>query len=172
MPAVSGPSRQQLPGKLSRPRSRQAPAGQIVSDDVQTTLGHFDEITTMIALLEHSPQLADKIRRWRLQNYGERLAAGVAGARNDETLRAYRALSPLMQRAFRAVVEGIDKLAESAVDLYRRAADPPTPDQVNAGLAIGKGLRQLRDRAMALLEPSGAGGSPARMRQDPRSRQG
>jgi hypothetical protein len=173
MSAVARPSRQQLPVKPGKPRSRQPAPGQRTggAQAATTTLGHFDEIATMIALLEHSPELAGKIREWRPQKYAERLAAGAAGVRDDEILRAYGALSPLMQRAFRAVVEGIDKLQESAADLYGHAQEPPTPDQVKAGEAIGRSLRVLLERAMALVESPGGGSSAARLHRDPRSRQ-
>ena len=103
----------------------------------------------MIEILDRLPELADDIKAWRPRPYAERAREG----QNDAILRAYDSLSPLMQRAFQAVVAGLDKLAESAVDFYDHTHQPPTPSEIAAGAEIGRSMRQLLERALALVEP-------------------
>jgi hypothetical protein len=117
-------------------------------------LDHFHQIATMIALLDRLPELAGEIRDWRPQSYADRLAEAPRG-QSDDILRAYGELSPLMQRAFQAVVAGLDKLAESAAELYDHTHKPPTAGEIKAGAEIGRSMRQLLERAMALVESAG-----------------
>ena len=114
----------------------------------------FREIATMVEVLDHLPDFADEIRDWRVPDKGER-PQWLAQDRKDEIWRAYGDLGPVTQRAFQAVVAGIDKLAESAVDLCDHTHQPPTPDEIKAGAEIGQSMRQLLDRAMALVDPAG-----------------
>jgi hypothetical protein len=126
-------------------------------------LNHFQQIATMIELLDRLPEIAGDIRDWRPQTHAGHLAEAPRGE-NDEILRAYGELSPLMQRAFQAVVAGLDKLADSAVDLYDHTHKPPTPSEIEAGAEIGGSMRRLLERAMALVASArphgGAGRSP------------
>ncbi|WP_158814398.1 hypothetical protein [Methylocapsa sp. S129] len=115
------------------------------------SLDHFQQIATMIELLDRLPELAGDIRDWRPSHYADQLAEAPRG-KNDDILRAYGELSPLMQRAFQAVVAGMDKLAESAADLYDHTHRPPTSSEIKAGAEIGRAMRQLLERAMALVE--------------------
>jgi hypothetical protein len=111
-------------------------------------LDRFRQIAAMVEVLDHLPDYAGDIRDWRSPDKGERPSRG----RKDEIWRAYGDLGPVTQRAFEAVVAGIDKLAESAVDLCDHTHQPPTPDEVKAGAEIGQSMRQLLDRAMALVD--------------------
>jgi hypothetical protein len=126
-------------------------------------LDHFHQIATMIEVLDRLPDFAGDIRDWRPRIHGERLAGAPHGQR-DEILRAYGELSPLTQRAFQAVVAGIDKLAESAVELCDHTHKPPTAGEIKAGADLGKSMRQLLERAKALVESAGAPGGAGRQR--------
>jgi hypothetical protein len=119
-------------------------------------LDRFRQIVTMIELLDHLPDLARDIADPRGRSPADRLAE-APWSQNEDLARAFGELSPLMQRAFQAVTAGLDKLAESAVDLYDHTHQPPTPDEIKAGAEIGRSMRQLLDRAMALVETGGAG---------------
>jgi hypothetical protein len=164
MPAVSKSPRHRSPATLHRARSaRPQRSGGLQASG--SSLDHFREIVAMIDLLDRSPEFADNIRTWRPQNYAQQLVEAPAGGQDGEVLRAYRELSPLTQRAFRAVVAGIDKLAQSAVDLYGDTHKPPTLDEIRAGAAIGRSLSQLLERAMALVDAAGAGDSLALSRK-------
>jgi len=118
-------------------------------------LGRFREIATMVEVLDHLPDFADDIRDWRAPDKGEP-PQWLPQDRKDEIWRAYGDLGPVTQRAFQAVVAGIDKLAESAVDLCDHTHQPPTPDEIKAGAEIGQSMRQLLDRALALVDPADA----------------
>ena len=126
----------------------------------------FREIATMVEVLDHLPDFAGDIRDWRAADKGER-PQWLPQDRKDEILRAYGDLGPVTQRAFEAVVAGIDKLAESAADLCDHTHQPPTPDEIKAGAEIGRSMRQLLDRAMALVDPADA--RRRRSRNDRRS---
>jgi hypothetical protein len=79
-------------------------------------LGHFRQIATMIEILDRLPELAGDIASGHPPRRGK-FPLDALQDHEDEISRAYGELSPLTQRAFQAVVAGIDKLAETAVDL-------------------------------------------------------
>ena len=116
-------------------------------------LDRFRQIATMVEVLDHLPDFAGDIRDWRPSDKGAPPQWPPQGQK-DEILRAYGDLGPVTQRAFQAVVAGIDKLAESAVDLCDHTHQPPTAEEIKAGAEIGQSMRQLLDRAMALVDPA------------------
>jgi hypothetical protein len=126
-------------------------------------LDHFHQIATMIEVLDRLPDFAGDIRDWRPRIHGEHLADAPHGQR-DEIWRAYGELSPLTQRAFQAVVAGIDKLTESAVELCDHTHKPPTAGEIKAGADLGKSMRQLLERAKALVESAGVPNGGGRQR--------
>jgi hypothetical protein len=126
-------------------------------------LDRFRQIATMAEVLDHLPDFAGDIRNWRAPDKGEPPQWPPPGQK-EEILRGYGDLGPVTQRAFQAVVAGIDKLAESAVDLCDHTHQPPTPDEIKAGAEIGQSMRQLLDRALALVDPAGV--RRGRSRQD------
>ena len=128
-------------------------------------LDRFRQIATMAEVLDHLPDFAGDIRDWRPSDQGEPPQWPPEGQK-EEILRGYGDLGPVTQRAFQAVVAGIDKLAESAVDLCDHTHQPPTPDEIRAGAEIGQSMRQLLDRAMALVESPAAGPGVRRQRKD------
>jgi hypothetical protein len=131
-------------------------------------LDRFRQIAAMVEVLDHLPDYAGDIRDWRSHGKGERPQWPPRG-RKDEIWRSYGDLGPVTQRAFEAVVAGIDKLADSAVDLCDHTHRPPTPDEIKAGAEIGQSMRQLLDRAMALVDSAGARRHrPRHDRQSPR----
>jgi hypothetical protein len=118
-------------------------------------LRQFDEIVTMIWLMDRLPDLADDIRSWRPQSD----VGPFADARQrqkDEILRIFDGLDPAMRRAFEAVAAGLDKLAQSAVDLCNHARRPPTPDELEVCAAAGRSMQRLLERAAALVESADA----------------
>jgi hypothetical protein len=149
MPTVTKPSR-------GPPRPGRAGSG--------AASGHndgFAQIAAMIAFLERLPDLSDDIEGRR----SHRRDAHITDAfqrENDNPLRADGVLDPLTRRAFEAVVAGFDRLAESAADLCGQADKPLTPGEREACAEIGKSMRQLLERAMALVESPGALKSGAR----------
>ena len=166
MPAVTKSPREPA-AKLDEAGGIRPPTGGEPGDGWDApggSLDHFQQVATMIEILDRLPELAGDIRDWRPQNYADQLADAPRG-QNDDILRAYGELSPLMQRAFQAVVAGIDKLAESAIDLYDHTHKPPTPSEIEAGADIGRSMRQLLERAMALVDSSGARSDPRRPRR-------
>jgi hypothetical protein len=138
-------------------------------DDERSTrstdyFGHFRQIATMIEILDRLPELAGDIASGRLLRRA-RFPMDALHDHEDEISRAYGELSPLTQRAFQAVVAGIDKLAETAVDLCDHAHEPPTPGEAEAGAEIGRSLRQLLERAIALVESAAANSGDRLSRQ-------
>jgi hypothetical protein len=143
-----------------RPIKLDADACQPQTDAAATGVGaqlagnylkQFREIVTMIELIDRLPNLADDIRDWRPHNESGHFAS--AGDRpNAEILRAFGALNPLMRRSFQAVTAGLDKLAESAVDLCDPKRKPLTPGEMEACAEIGRSMRRLLERAVALVE--------------------
>jgi hypothetical protein len=117
-------------------------------------LDRFRQIATMVEVLDHLPDFAGDIRDWRSPDRSEPPQWPPQGQK-EEILRGYGDLGPVTQRAFQAVVAGIDKLAESAADLCDHTHRPPTPDEIKAGAEIGQSMRQLLDRALALVDPAG-----------------
>jgi hypothetical protein len=164
MRAVIKPPREPVaePDERGRPPVPADEAAPAVAD----YLDHFRQIATMVEVLDRLPELAGDIRDWRPASDGGPPSEAGPGPK-DEILQAFGDLSPLTRRAFEAVVAGIDKLAESAVDLYDHTHQPPTPDEIKAGAEIGHSMRQLLDRAMALVEPPDGG---SQRRTDPSSR--
>ena len=140
----------------------------VARDDGSPALGNyldrFREIAAMAEVLDHLPDLAGDIREWRSPASGE-----PPQGRTDEIWRAYGDLGPVTQRAFEAVVAGIDRLAASAADLCDHKHQPPTADEIKAGAEIGQSMRQLLDRAMALVDSADA--RPGGSRHDRRSPQ-
>ncbi len=129
-------------------------------------LDHLAELATMVSLLERLPEAAEDIRRWR--RGGEaRLDPSSEGQSADPLRRAYGDLDPLIRRAFDAVVAGLDKLAESAVDLCARTHDPPQADAIEACAEIGAAMRQLLERALAIADSARprSAAAPARFRE-------
>jgi hypothetical protein len=126
-----------------RPRATPSPADQY--------LDHLGQLATLIALLERLPDLTDDIRDWR--SFGKAASsADPVQDRNDAILHGYCQLDPVIKRAFQAVVAGLDKLAEAAVDLCERGHDPPTSGEIEACAEIGASMRPLLERALALAE--------------------
>jgi hypothetical protein len=111
---------------------------------------HFKQIAATAAMLDRLPGAVAGRPLYRdAQDF-------VASAEHpaDDLLRAYDGLDPLTQRAFEAVVAGLDRLAESASDLCDQSHKPLTPVEIDACAAIGKSMRRLLHRAAALMEAS------------------
>ena len=105
----------------------------------------------MIALLERLPDLSGDIGEWRAFR-NRAFTADPVQDRKSAVLHGYGRLDPVIRRAFEAVVAGLDKLAESAVDLCGRRHDPPTSGEIEACADIGASMRPLLERALALAE--------------------
>jgi hypothetical protein len=111
-------------------------------------LDHFRQIAAMAALLDRLPGAAERPAYTDAQDF-----IGDSGLPDDDFLNGYAGLDPLTRRAFEAVAAGLDKLAESAADLCDQN-EPLTPVEMEACAAIGKSMRQLLQRAAALVESS------------------
>jgi hypothetical protein len=116
-------------------------------------LDHFRQIAAMVALLDRLPGAADAGVGRPAYRDAQDFMDGPRRP-NDDALRAYGGLDPLTRRAFEAVVAGLDKLAESAADLCDQSHRPLTPVEMEACAAIGRSMRQLLQRAAALVESS------------------
>jgi hypothetical protein len=130
-------------------------------------LDHLAQLARMASLLERLPDAADAIRRWRCVGEAER-GPEPAPKPNDAILQAYGELDPLIRRAFDAVVAGLDKLAQSAVELCARTPDPPRDSEIEACAEIGAAMRQLLERALAIAEsarPRNSAALPTRCRE-------
>jgi hypothetical protein len=156
MPATKDLSRQ-----WATPGSEEEGRGLPRADDRALELGGvFERVRRMAAMIEFLDPLPGLAN---VQHSRDLTDAAVDDTReqNDKRLNAAVALNPLNRRALEAVVAGLGKLSRSALDLKDRAHEPPTPDEMVARAEIGRSMRQLLERAQALVEPldSDANGS-------------
>ena len=144
------------------PRDRSTPPAELFN--------HFSSMIMMIGLLEKLPDLAEDISQWRpsfaVESLGRPTPAGASShlARPGPAFTAE--LGPIGQRAFAAVVAGLDCLGGAAARLC--AANLRVGgDDIAACREIADQMRGLLERAMALLENGQPGGQePAQRRID------
>jgi hypothetical protein len=150
-PTVANVSRQPPPSNLLEARRAPSPGSdrrRAALAPADQFLDHLAELATMIALLERLPDLSGDLGDWR--RFAK--SASQPDAVGERNLPGYAGLDPVIRRAFNAVVTGLDKLAESAVDLCEHKHDPPTPGEIEACAEIGASMRPLLERALALVE--------------------
>jgi hypothetical protein len=139
--------------RSSRGSPRTAPPKPAALDQANGYPDHFRQIAAMVALLDRLPGAAEVGAGRPLYRDAQDFIDGPRRP-DDDALRAYDGLDPLTRRAFEAVVAGLDKLSESAADLCDQSHRPLTPVEMEACAAIGISMRQLLQRAAALVESS------------------
>jgi len=111
-------------------------------------LNRYHEFVMMVDLLERLPDLAEDIRGWPQRT-------DVLNFLTPDALRQCRdwqQMSPLAQRAFLAIVAGLDALAGSIASICERGERLPQQDMFAHCRALAFQMRALLERASALLD--------------------
>jgi hypothetical protein len=130
--------------------------------------GVFERVRRMAAMIDFLDPLPG-LANVHPSNDPPDFTSDASQEQADKRLNAAVALNPLTRRALEAVVAGLGKLSQSALDLKDRAHEPPTPDEMVARLEIGRSMRQLLERAQALVEPTDADAEGSAPATDPRA---